>query len=169
MEIHEQHPDHFYDELRRMAGAFMRRERPGHTLQPTALANEAFLSVGSSAANWQNTAHYFGAAAVAMRQVLIQHARKRKASKRGGGAQRVTLDELTGPREEASIEAQEIREALAALATHDSTLGSLVESRYFDGLTLEEIAAQTGRSVATLKRDWKYARAWLLEYLTRSR
>ena len=164
----ERQDEHLYGELRRMAGSFLRRERNGHTLQPTALANEAFLQVGSAAEKWDNTAHFFGAAARAMRQILIQHARGRRAQKRGGEAMRVTLSDVDaiGPAH-AAEEQCDIDEALGALRQHDPGLLRLVELRFFYGHTLEEVATITGRSLASVKRDWNYTRAWLCAYLTR--
>ena len=163
-----QHSEHVYCELRRMAGHFMRRERPGHTLQPTALANEAFLHLGRGTGDWDNTAHYFGAAARAMRQILTEHARGRRALKRGGDAARVPLDDLAIAAARVSDESfTELEDALEALGRHDPQLLKLVELRYFAGHTLEDIAQLTGRSLASVKRDWNYTRAWLFEYLTR--
>lgn len=167
MEMQENNIDQLYGELRRMAGSFMRHERPGHTLQPTALANEVYLSVGGSSSRWQNTGHYFGAAAHAMRQILIQYARGRRAQKRGGLAQRVTLEEGQAPVHGGDRHADSLHDALHALGEHDPALRRLVDLRYFSGYTLDEIASMTGRSLASVKRDWNYARAWLYEYLSR--
>ncbi len=146
-----------------MAAGMMRRERAGHTMQATALANEAYIAVGSRTRGWENTAHYFGAAANAMRRALIEYARARNAQKRGGGAQRVTFEEMRLPGQPGAT--NEVREAVAALAEHDARLGRLVELRYFEGYSIEEVAEKFGRSTASVKRDWSYARAWLFDYL----
>jgi RNA polymerase sigma factor (TIGR02999 family) len=157
-----------YDELRRMARGYLRRERPGHTLQPTALVHEAFLRlIGQSQVNWQNRAHFFGAAARLMRQILIDHAETRRATKRGGGAERVSLDDAdhftVGP----EIDLIALDEALGRLEALDPRQGRIVEMRYFSGLTIEEIAEAIGVSPATVKRDWSMARAWLRRELSR--
>jgi len=159
--------EHAYDEILRMAGSAVRRERRDHTLQATGLANEVFLSIGLPSDKWQNKSHYFGAVARTMRQILVEYARGRKALKRGGQALRVTLDHLQN---ESTVNpfhhGYDIRNALAELDKHDSTLRRLVELRYFEGHSLEEVARITGRSSASVKRDWNYTRAWLFRYLT---
>ena len=162
MEVYE---EKLYGELRRMAGSMMRRERRGHTLQATALVNEAYLQVGSRSGKWENTAHYCGAAARVMRQFLIQYARARRAQRRGGAAQRVTLTDLAD--HSARDEARDVSAALEELQRWDPVMLRLVELRYVSGYTLEEIASQTGRSLTSVKRDWNFARAWLYRYLTR--
>ncbi|MDX2152912.1 MAG: ECF-type sigma factor [Bryobacteraceae bacterium] len=159
--------DCVYPDLRRLARAFLRRERGGHTLQPTALVHEAYLRLNSQEPVWQNREHFFGAAVNTMRQILIQHARARKARKRGGEAERVPLREsiLHAPSPNADLAV--VNEALRQLAAGDPTLLQVVELRCFEGLTVEQIAARTGRSVASVKRDWAYARAWLRSRLSR--
>jgi RNA polymerase sigma factor (TIGR02999 family) len=157
-----------YDELRRMARGYLRRERPGHTLQPTALVHEAFLRlIDQSQVNWQNRAHFFGAAARLMRQILINHAETRRATKRGGEAERVSLDAAghftVGP----EVDLIALDEALRRLERLDPQQGRIVEMRYFSGLTIEEIAEAIGVSPATVKRDWSMARAWLRRELSR--
>ena len=157
-----------YDELRRLARGLLRHERPGHTLQPTALVHEAFLRlIDQSQVNWQNRAHFFGAAARLMRQILINHAEARRAAKRGGEAERVSLNDVdhSTPRQEIDLIA--LDEALQRLERLDPQQGRIVELRYFSGLTIEEIAEVIGVSPATVKRDWNLARAWLRRELSR--
>jgi RNA polymerase sigma-70 factor (ECF subfamily) len=154
-----------YAELRRMAGAMMRKHAPGQTLQPTALVNEAYLRLIRSEGPWDGRAHFFGAAARAMRQVLMAHARQRGAQKRAGGVVRVTFHDLEVQAPEPSLNLLDLDEALDALAKVDVRFARVMELRYFAGCSLPEIAEITGRSLATVKRDWAYARAWLHEYL----
>lgn len=139
----------------------MSRERAGHTLQPTALINEAYLRLARGDQRFENRAHFFGAAAEAMRQVLIEHARRRSARKRGGEAARVTFNELNVRSEEPDIDLLALDEALEALISLDRRLGEMVRLRYFCGLTIGETAQVMGLAPATVKRDWAYARAWL--------
>ncbi len=158
-----------YGELRRMAASRMRAERSGHTLQPTALVNEAYLRLVGEQPRWENRAHFFGAASEAMRRVLVDHARKRGSQKRGGGAARVTFNELNveaGP-ESGDLDLLTLDEALDALAKLDQRLAEVVRLRYFAGLSVAQTAEITRTSPATVKRDWTYARAWLFEYLMR--
>ncbi len=152
-----------YAELRQLAGARMRRERAGHTLQPTEVVHEAWMRLVQGQADWQSRAHFFGAAAEGMRRILIEHARKRGAEKRGGGARRVTFNELEIQSDDPDIDLLAMDEALAALEAHDERLATVVKLRYFAGMTVEEIGELTERSVSTVKRDWTYARAWLFE------
>ena len=152
-----------YDELRRLAESHMRRERPGHTLQPTELVNEAYLRLVQGATEWKNRAHFFGAAAQAMRRVLVDHARQRAAQKRGAGAEHVTFDELAVNVEQPEIDVLELDEALEALEHEDPRLCRVVHLRYFAGFSIEETAEVLDLSPATVKRDWTYARAWLYE------
>jgi RNA polymerase sigma-70 factor (ECF subfamily) len=152
-----------YGELRRMAGSYMQRERPGHTLQATALVNEVYLRLaGGAAVPWQNRAHFFGIAAHAMRQVLLDYARSHIAAKRGGkDAQKVDIDvELRGvsPKLENVIA---IDEALERLERIDPRQSRLIELRFFAGLTVEEAAEVIGVSPITIKREWRSAKAWL--------
>jgi RNA polymerase sigma-70 factor (ECF subfamily) len=155
-----------YAELRRVAAYLMSRERAGHTLQPTALVNEAFLRLVGEDHRWENRAHFFGAAARAMRRVLVDYARKKVADKRGGGAARVTFAELAVAVEDPNVDLLALDEALTALMSHDKRLGQVVELRYFAGCTNADIAEILGQSEPTVKRDWAFARAWLLERLT---
>ncbi len=154
-----------YGELRRLASSLLRSERPGHTLQPTALVHEAFLRLVPAEDEWENRAHFFGAAARAMRQVLVEHARRRLAEKRGGQAERVTFDDLQVQIEDPRLDLLALDEALTALLEVDARLVRVVELRYFTGCNLAETARILGVSTATVKRDWFYARAWLYERL----
>jgi RNA polymerase sigma factor (TIGR02999 family) len=158
--------EQLYSELRRMAARFMGRERSGHTLQATALANEAALSLGMDYGKWDRRAHYFGAAARAMRRVLVQHARARLAQKRGCGAERVTLEDLHVPALSPATDALALTRALEELGERHPFLRTIVEMRYYDGMSLEEVAEATGYSPARVKREWAEARAWLRRYLT---
>ena len=152
-----------YGELRRLAAHLMTGESPGHTLQPTALVHEAWLRLGGDAQpQWQNRAHFFGAAAEAMRRILVEHARRRLRAKRGGGADPLDVDEI----EIASPIADDdvllrLSDALEELAVVDSRKAELVKLRYFVGMTHEEAAAALGIAVPTAKQWWAYARAWL--------
>ena len=152
-----------YDELHRLAEHYMRNERVGHTLQPTALINEAYLRLASAEkANWQHRAHFVAVAAGTMRRVLIDHARKQKAAKRGGKQAALPLED--SPEflsEERSEELIALDEALTRLQELDSRQSQVVELRFFGGLTVEETAKVLGISPKTVKRDWAVARAWL--------
>lgn len=152
-----------YDELHRLAEHYMRNERVGHTLQPTALINEAYLRLASvEKANWQHRAHFVAVAAGTMRRVLIDHARKQKAAKRGGKQAALPLED--SPEflsEERSEELIALDEALTRLQELDSRQSQVVELRFFGGLTVEETAKVLGISPKTVKRDWAVARAWL--------
>jgi RNA polymerase sigma factor (TIGR02999 family) len=153
-----------YDELRRLAGAYMRRERPGHTLQPTALVHEAYLRlVDQRRVDWRNRAQFVGLAAMMMRRVLVNHARDRGAAKRGGEAARVPLtvagEVLTGP----DVDVLALHEALDRLAALDPRKSQVVELKFFGGLTTDEIAHALGLSPATVEREWTFARAWLYD------
>jgi RNA polymerase sigma-70 factor (ECF subfamily) len=155
-----------YGELRRMAGSLMRGQSNGHTLQPTALVNEAYLRLVQGEPRWDGKAHFFGAAARAMRQVLIAHARRGSAQKRAGDAIRVTFSDLDVQTPEPQLDVLALDDALTALARVDERFSCIMELRYFGGSTLPEIALLTGRSLATVKRDWAYARAWLYDYMS---
>ncbi|MBW3566361.1 MAG: sigma-70 family RNA polymerase sigma factor [Proteobacteria bacterium] len=154
-----------YGELRRMAAGRMRMESAGHTLQPTALVNEACVRLMDSSTDWENRRHFFGAAAEAMRRVLVDHARRRNAAKRGGGLHRITLTNLDIESPDADVDLLALEEALGILEKENPRLAKLVELRFFVGLSIEEAAATLGVSPATAKRDWSFARAWLLERL----
>ena len=155
-----------YGELRRLAGLYMRGERPGHTLQATALVHEAYLRlVGHEDVDWQNRAHFFGVAANLMRRILVDHARAKQAKKRGGGDQKVSLDQAVLVRPEAPEQFLALDEALERLAKRDPRQARIVELRYFGGLSEEETAEVLEISVRTVKRDWNVARAWLYQQL----
>jgi len=149
-----------YDELRRLAAANMRHERRGHTLQPTALAHEAYLRlVSSPGLSVQDRAHFMVLAARAMRQVLADHGRRRHAVKRGQNPVRVTLSDLAAA--PMAVDAEDLENALEALARLDERQAQVVELRFFGGLTIEETAEALEVSPATVRRDWTLARAWL--------
>lgn len=156
-----------YDELRRLARAHLRRERASHTLQPTALVHEVFLRlVDQSPVNWQSRAHFFGAAARLMRQILINHAEARRAAKRGGDAERISLSDVDHSTVKQEIDLIALNEALKKLERIDPQQGRIVEMRYFSGLTIEEVAEALGVAPATVKREWSAARAWLRRELS---
>lgn len=151
-----------YDELHRLAQAALRAERKDHTLQATALVHEAWLRlVGTQAFDARGRAHFFGAAARSMRQILVDHARSRGAVKRGGAATRLPLDEALLLWEERALDLLGLDEALGRLAAHDERLARIVELRFFAGCEMAEVAAQLGVSVPTVERSWRLARAWL--------
>ncbi len=152
-----------YEELRRLAAAKMADERSGHTLQPTALVHEAWLRLGGeNSPQWKGGAHFFGAAAEAMRRILVDHARARKAMRRGGGVAHQSVDDLEIPVEEKSDDQLlATNDALEEFSRVDPVKAELVKLRYFVGLTMEEVATAQGISLATAKRSWSYARAWL--------
>jgi RNA polymerase sigma-70 factor, ECF subfamily len=151
-----------YRELRRRAAAYLRRERAGHTLQPTALVHEAYLRlVDQHAASWQNRAQFFGVASQIMRRILVDRARARKTAKRSGQWARVTLDEALAEHQPRDVDVLDLDAALTALTTFDPRKGQVAELRFFGGLTLEETGHVLGLSVATVEREWKVARAWL--------
>jgi RNA polymerase sigma factor (TIGR02999 family) len=154
-----------YGELRGMAEARLRRERPGHTLQPTALVNEVYLRLDPDKASWENRRHFFGAASQAMRRILVDHARRRLAEKRGGGLARVTLADLEVSSPEADLDLLALDTALDALERDEPRLASVVTMRVFSGMSIEETAEALELSPATVKRDWLYARAWLAEQM----
>ena len=151
-----------YAELRRLAAAYLSRERQGHTLQPTALVHEAYLRLTDQRQiDWTNRAQFIGLAAVMMRRILVNHARDRIADKRGGGAEHVPLT-LAGEGIGApEVDLLDLHEALNDLTETDPRKGRIVELKFFGGLTTAEIAENLGLSVATVERDWKFARAWL--------
>jgi RNA polymerase sigma factor (TIGR02999 family) len=151
-----------YDELRQLAGRQLRGERVGHTLQPTALVHEAYLRlVDAPDIAWESRAHFFGTAARAMRQILVDHARRRNADKRGGGWERVTLDTGLAEEEGAAADVLDLHTALEKLSQHDADLARLVELRFFAGLTLDEAADALGVSRRKAAKDWSVARLWL--------
>ncbi len=151
-----------YDELRRLARRYMARERIGHSLQATALVNEAYLKLAKERNPvWKNRAHFCAIAAASMREILVDRARAHKASKRGGSRVRVTLGDAVAVTAEADVDVLVLDEALRRLAGVDPQQARIVELRFFGGLTVEEAAAAMGISTATVKRGWAMARAWL--------
>ena len=157
-----------YDELRRLARMQMGRERKDHTLQTTALVNEAYLRlIDVSRVRWQDRAHFFAMSARLMRRILVDHARSRKYVKRGGEAQRVALDEALIVGEERGPELMALDDALQALAVVDPRKSEVVELRFFGGLTVEETAEALHISPETVMRDWRLAKVWLLRELAR--
>lgn len=158
-----------YEELRKLAAARMARETPGHTLQPTALVHEAWLRLvgnNNENAHWNGRAHFFGAAAEAMRRILIDRARRKSAQRHGGGQQRVDLQDMEFATAEDDDQLLAVNEALEKLARQDRSKAELVKLRYFAGMTLEEAAQLMGISVPTAKRNWAYAKAWLHREVT---
>lgn len=150
-----------YEELRKLAHSYLRRERPDHTLQPTALINEAYLRlVRQDFPEWRSRSHFYGVAAQLMRQILIEHARARAADKRVGG-QKLSLDESLTFSDEKAAELVALDDALAALAKFDERKVRIIELRYFSGLSLEETADALGVSIATIGHEMRLARAWL--------
>lgn len=151
-----------YEELRQQAARYLRKERPNHSLQATALINEAFLRlIDVKDVQWQNRAHFFAIAANLMRRILVDHARRRDAEKRGGSQVCLTLDEGLAWANEPDVDLLAIDEALDRLAIIDEQQARIVELRFFSGLTVEETATALGVSPKTVKRDWSVARAWL--------
>ena len=158
-----------YADLRRVAAGYMRREGAGHALQPTALVHEAYVRlIDQKQVKWRNRAHFFGVAAGLMRRILVDHARRRRAEKRGGDWERVTLtgDEVATDAHK-EIDVLALDEALERLAEFDPQQERIVELRYFGGLTIEETAEIVGISAATVVREWTIAKAWLRADLSR--
>lgn len=152
-----------YSELRRLAGNYLRRERPGHTLQPTALVNEAYLKlIDQKRARWQNRAQFYGVAAQLMRRILVDHARQHQAAKRGGSdQQRLSITGAEKLVQQPQVDLLALHEALEGLATLDPQQERIVELRFFGGLSIEDTAEVLGIGHATVERDWNMARAWL--------
>jgi RNA polymerase sigma-70 factor (ECF subfamily) len=158
-----------HHELRKRAAAYLRRERPNHTLQPTALVNEAYLRlIGQRRVNWVNRAQFFGVAAQIMRRVLVDHARERHAAKRPGGV-RVTLDDGIGSAPPVDCEVLMLDLALRELARIDERQAQIVELKYFGGLSEQEVGAVLSLSRATITREWQSARAWMYRRMTMGR
>src|SRR3954447_21645552 len=155
-----------YDELRRLAGAYMRRERPGQTLQATALVHEAYLRLAGAGTPWHDKRHFIGIAARSMRQILVERARARGAQKRWAGLNRVTLSDALAVAAEDEAMLPALDEALQHLEQIDAEQARIVELRFFAGLSIEETADALGMSPATVKRRWSLARAWLHRELT---
>jgi RNA polymerase sigma factor (TIGR02999 family) len=158
-----------YNDLKKLAGSHLRRERTGHTLQGTALVHEAFLRlVDQRDATWQNRVQFFGIASQVIRRILVDHARQRNAQKRGGEALRVTIDEsIAVPAGGADFDVLALEDALEKLAALDERQSRIVELRFYGGLSVEDTAEALGLSPATVKRDWSLARAWLFRELNR--
>jgi RNA polymerase sigma factor (TIGR02999 family) len=152
-----------YSELRRLAANYLRRERQNHTLQPTALVNEAYLKlVNQRQSHWQNRAQFFGVAAQLMRRILVDHARQHKATKRGGPSQeRLSITNVEALSATPEVDLLALHEALEELTELDPQQGRIVELKFFGGLSIEETAEVLGIGHATVERDWKMARAWL--------
>jgi RNA polymerase sigma-70 factor (ECF subfamily) len=155
-----------YDELRRIAAAYMRRERPGQTLQATALVHEAYLRLAGAGTPWHDKRHFVGIAARSMRQILVERARARGAQKRWAGLDRVTLSDALAVAGDQETMLPALDEALERLEKLDAEQARIVELRYFAGLSIEEAADALGMSPATLKRRWTLARAWLFRELS---
>ena len=157
-----------YDRLRRMSGSFLRYERPDHTLQTTALVNEAYLRlVDQGQVRWRDRAHFLAIAGQMMRRILVDHARRRGYAKHGGEAQKISAEELEHLSVDRAPDLVALDEALVSLAEKDAQLARLVELKYFGGLTKEEIAEVLGISSATVTRRWRMVRAWLYRYLVK--
>jgi RNA polymerase sigma-70 factor (ECF subfamily) len=156
-----------YSELRRLASNYLRRERAAHTLQPTALVNEAYLKlVGQKNAKWQNRAQFFGISAQLMRRILVDHARRHQAEKRGGSEQeRLSITSVEEIANQPKVDLLALNEALDELGRMDPQQSRIVELKFFAGLSIEETAEVLGISHATVERDWKLARAWLRRQL----
>lgn len=151
-----------YQELHRLAHHYMKRESPHHTLQTSALVNEAFVRlVDQKNVKWQNRAHFFGIAAQMMRRILVDHARSRHYAKRGGGAQQISFDEALVISDERTAEVVAVDEALQRLEEFDVRKSKIVEMRFFAGLSIQETAEVLGVSPGTIMRDWTLAKAWL--------
>lgn len=160
-----------YDELHRQAARYLNRERPGHTLQPTALVNEVYLRlIDQRRVSWRNRAQFFGVAAQLMRRILVSHARARRAEKRGGGVERrITFDErLASSRQQQDVNLLALDDALTKLEALDAGKGRMVELRFFSGLSVEETALVLGVSPRTVDRQWQTAKAWLRREMARS-
>jgi len=156
-----------YEELRRLAHQYMNKERPGHTLQTSALVNEAYLRlIDQKQVHWQNRAHFFGIAAQLMRRILVDYARSRRYQKRGGEAQQVELNEAMIVSRERAADVIALDDALKSLAEFDARKSQIVELRFFGGLSIEETAQALAVSPGTVMRDWTLAKAWLRKAVT---
>lgn len=157
-----------YEELRHLAHQYMRREKPGHTLQTSALVNEAYLRLVKQRVQWEDRAHFFGIAARLMRQILVDQARRRNYAKRGGGAIRVSLNDDNAIAQEQSASVVALDEALKTLEQTDPRKGRIVELRFFAGMSVEETAEALKISPGTVMREWTFARAWLRNEMSQS-
>lgn len=157
-----------YDELRRLAQSYLRKERPGHTLQGTALVHEAYLRlIDQKQVKWQNRAHFFAMASQMIRRILVDHERGHRAAKRGDGAHKLSLDEAMGISGKTDLDLLALDDALNDLARLDPAQSRIVELRFFGGLSIEETAEVAGLSTATVNREWSAARAWLFRQMSR--
>ncbi len=154
-----------YDELRAVAGGYFRRERSDHTLQPTALVHEAYLKLVGTTSGWKDRAHFCALAATAMRQIMIDHARAKRAAKRSGVRAEVSLSGLSSPSESSVLDLVAMDDALSELAAQNERSARLVELRLFGGLSTDEIAHVLGISASTVAREWRHTRAWLSRQL----
>jgi RNA polymerase sigma factor (TIGR02999 family) len=158
-----------YEELRRLAHRYLRRERVGHTLQTTALVNEAYLKlINEREMRWQNRAHFFAVSAQLMRMILVDYARRRNYAKRGGGAMRVSFDEALAASDERAADLIALDDALSSLAAFDERKCRVAEMRFFGGLTVDEMANVLQVSPITVMRDWRLAKAWLYRELNKA-
>ncbi|HEY1895161.1 MAG TPA: sigma-70 family RNA polymerase sigma factor [Terracidiphilus sp.] len=158
-----------YDEMRRLAHRYLRRERPGHTLQSTALVHEAFVRLtGNALPQWEDRAHFFAIAAHLMRQILVEYARSRNAGKRGGDAIKLAIDSVDVPGQSPGLDIVALDDALKDLARIDPQQSRVVELRFFSGLSIGDTAEVLGISESTVKRDWNTARVWLFRELDRT-
>jgi RNA polymerase sigma factor (TIGR02999 family) len=156
-----------YDELRRLAEAFMRNERASHTLQPTALVHEAYLRlIDQREVDWNNRAHFFSIAAETMRRILVNYAHSHKAAKRGGEATRLSIDQIASIPGASEVDVILLDEALERLAAMDPEQARIVELRFFGGLTVKEVAAVLNLSTTTIEREWRTAKAWLQDQIS---
>jgi RNA polymerase sigma factor (TIGR02999 family) len=150
-----------YRELRALSESYLQSERRNHTLQATALVHEAYLRLAGADRQWEDRAHFFRAAAMTMRHILLKHARSHKAQKRGGGSRGISLSETAAISEDANVEILALDEAMQRLAEFDAEKAKVVELRFYAGCTIEETAEALGISTATVERHWRFARAWL--------
>jgi RNA polymerase sigma factor (TIGR02999 family) len=158
-----------YQELRRRAAAYLRRERPDHTLEPTALVHEVYLRlIDQKRAGWQNRAQFFGVASQMMRRILVDRARAHRMAKRSGRWSRVTLEDAIAVTQSADVDVLDLDSALTRLAAFDARKSQIAELRFFTGLSLEETGQALGVSRATVERDWQAARAWLFKELSKT-
>jgi len=156
-----------YGDLRRVAGSYLKQEKSGHTLSPTALVHETYLRLVTQKVPWQSRAHFFGVAAQMMRRILVDHARSHRYAKRGGGAVTLTLDQAVAAPQEREIDLVALDDALQTLARLDERQSRMVELRFFGGLSIEETSEVMGVSAPTVKREWASARAWLYREISR--
>jgi RNA polymerase sigma factor (TIGR02999 family) len=158
-----------YEELRLIAGRYLRREKPGATLQSTALVHEAYMRlVDQTRTDWQSRAHFFGVAATVIRNILVDHARARQTAKRGGPMPPLSLDEALAVPQQRDLELIAVDDALLSLSRFDPQQGRIVELRFFAGLSIEETAEVLGISESTVKRDWALAKAWIFHTLSKT-